>query len=191
MSPKLRILGMRRKPRKNDPLPGSLDMLILRTLSRRDLHGYGMVQFLQQSSDNELLVEEGSLRSPASSERSDGHVDTTAEVSDGRAPGAANNVARQVGEIGIRMALGAQQGAVLWMVLRRVLLLAGVELAISVPAALVASRLVRSFLFDTQPNAPETLVLAGAVLLSAAILAGYAPASRASRIDPMAALRQE
>src|SRR5436305_14844609 len=52
---------MGRKPQKNDQLPGSLDMLILRTLSRRALHGYGIVQFLQQSSDNELRVEEGSL----------------------------------------------------------------------------------------------------------------------------------
>jgi PadR family transcriptional regulator, regulatory protein PadR len=58
---KLRILGMGRKARKNDSLPGSLDMLILRTLSLRDLHGYGIVQFIQQSSENELLVEEGSL----------------------------------------------------------------------------------------------------------------------------------
>ncbi len=89
------------------------------------------------------------------------------------------SVARQVGEIGIRMALGAQRGAVVWMVLRRVLLLAAVGLAISVPAALSASRLVKSFLFD------------GVVLLSAAILAGYAPARRASRIDPLAALRHE
>jgi transcriptional regulator len=52
---------MGRKAQKNDSLPGSLDMLILRTLSRRPLHGYGIVQFIQQSSDNELLVEEGSL----------------------------------------------------------------------------------------------------------------------------------
>src|SRR5882724_5535031 len=52
---------MGRKAQKNDSLPGSLDMLILRTLSRRDLHGYGIVQFIQQSSDGELLVEEGSL----------------------------------------------------------------------------------------------------------------------------------
>jgi len=101
------------------------------------------------------------------------------------------NVARQVGEIGIRMALGAQRGAVVWMVLRRVLLLAGVGLAISVPAALSASRLVKSFLFETQPNDPGSLALAGVVLLSAAILAGYAPARRASRIDPLAALRHE
>jgi predicted permease len=101
------------------------------------------------------------------------------------------NVARQIGEIGIRMALGAQRGTVVWMVLRRVLLLAAAGLAISVPAALIASRLVKSFLFETQPNDPVTLALAGVALVSAAILAGYAPARRASRIDPLAALRHE
>jgi macrolide transport system ATP-binding/permease protein len=101
------------------------------------------------------------------------------------------NVTRQVGEIGIRMALGAQRGTVVWIVLRRVLLLAGVGLAISVPAALSAFQLVKSFLFETQPNDPGTLALAGVVLLSAAVLAGYAPARRASRIDPLAALRHE
>jgi PadR family transcriptional regulator PadR len=52
---------MGRKAQRNDSLPGSLDMLILRTLSLRDVHGYGIVQFIQQSSDNEFLVEEGSL----------------------------------------------------------------------------------------------------------------------------------
>jgi len=101
------------------------------------------------------------------------------------------SVTRQIGEIGIRMALGAQRGAVVWMVLRHALLLAVVGLAISVPAALIASRLVKSFLFETQPNDPGTLALAGVLLLSAAILAGYAPARRASRIDPLAALRHE
>jgi len=101
------------------------------------------------------------------------------------------NVARQVGEIGIRMALGAPRGAVVWMVLRHVLILAAVGLAISVPAALIGSRLVKSFLFETQPDDPGTLVLAGVILVSAAIFAGYAPARRASRIDPLAALRQE
>jgi macrolide transport system ATP-binding/permease protein len=100
-------------------------------------------------------------------------------------------VARQSGEIGIRMALGAPRGAVVWMVLRRVLLMAAAGLAISVPAALIAFRLVKSLLFETQPNDPGTLALAGVVLLSAAILAGYAPARRASRIDPLAALRRD
>src|SRR5215467_10395674 len=101
------------------------------------------------------------------------------------------SIARQIGEIGIRMALGAQRGAVVWMVLHRVLVLAAVGLAISVPAAMIAFRLVRSLLFETQPNDPGTLALAAVVLLSAALLAGYAPARRASRIDPLAALRHE
>ncbi len=100
-------------------------------------------------------------------------------------------VARQTSEIGIRMALGAQRGTVIWMVLRSVLLVAAAGLAVAVPAALAGSRLVKSLLWGTQPNDPVTLALAGLVLLSAAILAGYLPALRAARIDPLSALRQE
>ena len=59
------------------------------------------------------------------------------------------------------------------------------------PDPLWKSRLVKSLLFQTQPNDPGILALAGVVLLSAAILAGYLPARRASRIDPLAALRHE
>jgi predicted permease len=101
------------------------------------------------------------------------------------------NVARRTGEIGIRMALGAQRSRVLWMVLREVLLLTAIGLAISVPTALATSKLVESFLFGMKPNDP--LALAGSVvtLVSAAILAGYLPARHASRIDPMIALRHE
>jgi ABC-type antimicrobial peptide transport system permease subunit len=69
--------------------------------------------------------------------------------------------------------------------------MAAVGLAISVPASLIAFRLVKSLLFETQPNDPGTLAVASIVLLTAAILAGYVPARRASRIDPLAALRQE
>jgi predicted permease len=101
------------------------------------------------------------------------------------------SVAREVREIGVRMALGAQRGAVIWMVLRRALLLAAVGLAISVPAALIAFPLVRSFLFEVHPNDPGTLALAGLILVAAAIFAGYVPAMRASRIDPLVALRYE
>ena len=103
----------------------------------------------------------------------------------------AHAVTERTREIGIRMALGAQRGAVVWMVLRRVLLLATVGLAISVPAALIAFRLVKSLLFETRPNDPGTLAAAGAVLVGAAILAGYVPARRASRIDPITALRRD
>jgi macrolide transport system ATP-binding/permease protein len=103
----------------------------------------------------------------------------------------AYNVARRTGEIGIRMALGAQRGAVLWMVLREVLVLVAVGLAISVPTAFGTSKFVESLLFGIQPNDPLALALAVAILLIAALLASYAPARKASRIDPMIALRHE
>jgi macrolide transport system ATP-binding/permease protein len=100
-------------------------------------------------------------------------------------------VARRTREIGIRMALGARRGIVIWMVLREVCVLAALGLAISVPIALGTSRLIESFLFGTKPNDPRALALAVAILLSAALVAGFGPARRASRIDPMIALRHE
>jgi ABC-type antimicrobial peptide transport system permease subunit len=100
-------------------------------------------------------------------------------------------VARRTGEIGIRMTLGAQRGTVVWMVLREVLVMAGVGLAISVPSALGASKLVESFLFGVEPNDPRAIAMAVAILLTAAIIAGYVPARKASRIDPMTAIRHE
>jgi ABC-type antimicrobial peptide transport system permease subunit len=103
----------------------------------------------------------------------------------------AYTVARRTGEIGIRMALGAQRGRVVWMVLREVFVLAAVGLAMGVPLALTASRLVESFLFEVKPNSPAALVFAVAILLGAVLAAGYGPARRASRIDPMTAIRHE
>jgi ABC-type antimicrobial peptide transport system permease subunit len=101
------------------------------------------------------------------------------------------NVARRTSEIGVRMALGAHRGCVVWMVLREVLLLGGIGLAISVPAALAASRLVLSFLFETKPNDPLALSAAVGILAVAVTLAGYLPARRAARIEPTVALRHE
>jgi ABC-type antimicrobial peptide transport system permease subunit len=101
------------------------------------------------------------------------------------------NVARRTGEIGIRMALGAQSGSVIRMVLREVLLMATVGLAIGLPASLAASTVVKSFLFGMKPNDALSLVGAVLVLMGAMILAGYLPARRASRIDPLVALRHE
>jgi ABC-type antimicrobial peptide transport system permease subunit len=103
----------------------------------------------------------------------------------------AYNVARRTGEIGIRVALGAQRGRLVWMVLREVLALAVVGIAISVPAALGASKLVESFLFGMKGNDPWALTVAVATLLGAAAVAGYVPARKAARVDPMVALRHE
>ena len=103
----------------------------------------------------------------------------------------AYTVARRTSEIGLRMALGAGRGAVIWIVLREVCVLATLGLAISVPIALGTSRVIESFLFDTKPNDPATLALAVTILLGAALLAGYGPARKASRISPMIALRQD
>jgi macrolide transport system ATP-binding/permease protein len=101
------------------------------------------------------------------------------------------NVARRTGEIGIRMALGAARGGVVRMILSQVVVLAAVGLAVGVPVAIGTSKLVASFLYGMKPNDPVALTTAIGILLSAAILAGYAPARRASRIDPMVALRHE
>ena len=89
------------------------------------------------------------------------------------------------------MALGAQRGGLVWLVLREVLLLAGIGIAVSVPAALVASKLVESFLFGMKRNDPWALATAVATLLTAALVAAYSPARKASSIDPMVALRNE
>jgi macrolide transport system ATP-binding/permease protein len=103
----------------------------------------------------------------------------------------AYSVARRTGEIGIRMALGAEGRRIVWMVLREVVALAAAGLVIGLVAAYSLTRFVASFLFGMKPHDPLALSLSVVVLVGAAILAGYAPARRASRIDPMAALRHE
>jgi len=103
----------------------------------------------------------------------------------------AHGVARRTNEIGIRMALGARGSNIAWMILRETLYLVLGGLVIGVPAALLGARLVAAQLFGMSPTDPLTLAAAAIVLTLVALLAGYLPARRASRVNPLNALRYE
>ena len=103
----------------------------------------------------------------------------------------AHGVARRTNEIGIRMALGARGGNIAWMILRETLYLVLAGLVIGVPAALLGARLIATQLFNMSPTDPLTLTAAAIVLTLVALLAGYLPARRASRVNPLNALRYE
>jgi predicted permease len=101
------------------------------------------------------------------------------------------SVAQRTREIGIRMALGAEQGKVIGMVMREVLTLIAIGVAVGVPAALLLTRVVKSQLYGLEAHDPWTLGFATGSLAMVACAAGYIPALRASRVDPMKALRYE
>lgn len=100
-------------------------------------------------------------------------------------------VAQRVQEIGVRMALGATGGVVRRQVLRETLQLAVAGLGAGLLAALALSRVMAALLYDTSPADPATLAATAVLLLAVAAIAGYIPALRASRVDPMTALRAE
>jgi predicted permease len=101
------------------------------------------------------------------------------------------NVAARTREIGIRMALGARSGNVTWLVMKEVVWLVGAGALVALPAAWGLTRFVRSQLYDIRPNDPFTIVAAMFVLAVVAAMAGYIPARRAARVDPIEALRYE
>jgi predicted permease len=100
-------------------------------------------------------------------------------------------VAQRTREIGVRMALGAATGDVVWLVMKDVLILAGIGIAVGLPAALALTRVVKSQLYGIQPNDAMTIVASTLGIACVALLAGYIPARKASRVDPMRALRWE
>ncbi|MGA9671143.1 MAG: ABC transporter permease [Terracidiphilus sp.] len=101
------------------------------------------------------------------------------------------SVARRTGELGIRVALGAQSLNLLWMVLRECVLLLLVGLAIGVPLALSSTRVLKSLLYDLSPLDPVSIAVSIAAVVCMTIAAAWLPARRATRIDPMQALRTE
>jgi predicted permease len=101
------------------------------------------------------------------------------------------DVARRTHEIGIRMALGARGADVLRMILRETLWLVVIGLALGLAAASAATKLVEGLLFGLEATDTLTMALAALLLLAVATLAGWLPARRAARVDPMAALRHE
>jgi ABC-type antimicrobial peptide transport system permease subunit len=103
----------------------------------------------------------------------------------------AYTVARRTREIGVRMALGAATGDVLWLVMREVLVLVGCGIILGVVGASLLSRVVQSQLYGLTPTDPLTIVAAALILGVVALLAGYIPARRATRVNPVLALRYE
>ena len=101
------------------------------------------------------------------------------------------SVAERTGEIGVRMALGARQSSVLWMVLRDALILTLCGIAIGLPLALASTKLLRTLLFAVTPTDATTLVAIAASIIAVSIIAGYIPARRAASVDPVVALRAE
>ena len=101
------------------------------------------------------------------------------------------SAARRTNEIGIRMALGASRPGVMRLVLRDAIVMIAAGIAIGAPAAIAGGRYIRSQLFGLRPADPLTLAMASLALAAIALLAGYLPARRASRVEPMAALRYE
>ena len=100
-------------------------------------------------------------------------------------------VARRTREIGIRMALGAERGKVMWLVLKEVAVLAAIGVAAGLAGAFYLTRQVQSQLFGLSPHDPATLIGAVVLLLLVALVAGFVPARRATTIDPLVALKAE
>jgi predicted permease len=167
--------------------PASLLPALRQTLTELDADvPYHQLRTLDQQMDNSLITE----RLLATLSSGFGFLATLLAAM-GLYGVMAFMVARRTREIGIRMALGAGAGSVVWLVMREVLLLVGIGVAIGVPAALALTKLVQAQLFGVAPGDGVTLCLATLGIAGVAALSGYLPARRATSIDPMRALHWE
>ena len=103
----------------------------------------------------------------------------------------AYKTAQRTGEIGVRIALGAERAGVLWLVMRDALVLVGLGLAVGLPVAFAAARAAGALVFGVKPADPWLYAATALALLAAGMAAAFLPARRAAAMDPMRALRQE
>lgn len=103
----------------------------------------------------------------------------------------AYSVNRRTSEFGIRMAIGAQRGQLLWMILRESLVICAIGIAIGVPLAAACARSLASLLYGVTPDDPLTMALAALGIAAISLAAGFVPARRAASVDPLVALRYE
>jgi ABC-type antimicrobial peptide transport system permease subunit len=102
-----------------------------------------------------------------------------------------NQVIRRRQEFGVRVAIGAAPGSVTALIVRQAAWIIGIGVAVGLAGALASGRLIAALLYDITPNDPGSIAIAIAFLAGVTMLAGLIPARRASRVDPMVALREE
>jgi len=100
-------------------------------------------------------------------------------------------VLRRTREIGVRLAIGARRGSVIWLIVRETVLLIAIALAIGIPMVLLTARYVQTQLFEITPADPLAISAAAVLLVAVGAVAAFLPARRASNVDPMVALRCE